>query len=74
MWSIIKENPKAVIFAIAVHVIFVVVLVVSLKHSAPTVAVNPQTEIVKATVIDEGKIKRERERQAAKKTSTGTGA
>lgn len=65
MWSIIRENPKAVLFAIVVHVVFVGVLIFSFRISTPTVAVNPEVKIVKATVIDEGKIKEERKRKEA---------
>lgn len=63
MWGIIRENPKAVIFAILVHVVFVGVLIFSFSSSTPTIAVNPEVNIVKATVIDEGKIKKERKRK-----------
>ena len=63
MWSIIKDNPKAVIFAVLVHVIFAGVLIFSFSRTTPTVAVNPEVNIVKATVIDEGKIKKEQARK-----------
>lgn len=65
MWSIIKENPRAVFFAILVHVIFAGVMIFSFSNSTSNVAVHPEVNIVKATVIDEAKIRQEKQRKQA---------
>ena len=61
MWSIVRENPVAVIFAVVLHIVFAGILIFSLNYSAPNIVVSPDAKIIKATVIDEGKIKKQRE-------------
>lgn len=63
MWRIIRDNPRAAIFALLVHVLVIVLLVVSFNSEPTKPAVNPDVNIVKATVIDEAKIKREQQRK-----------
>jgi colicin import membrane protein len=65
MWRFIRENPKAFIFAVFVHVAFVLALIFSLDGKTPTPAVSSDVKIVKARVIDEAKIKKERQRKEA---------
>lgn len=72
MWSFVRENPKAGIFAILVHVVFVAVLVLTLHGKTPAPAVNPDAKIIKAKVIDESKIKKQRQRKEAQKRKKET--
>jgi colicin import membrane protein len=65
MWRFVRDNPKAVIFAVFVHVAFALALIFSLDGKTPTPVVAPDVKIVKARVIDEAKIKKERQRKEA---------
>lgn len=63
MWRFVRENPKAVIFAVLVHVVFAAILVLTFDWKASKPVINPDAKIVKAQVIDEAKIKKERKRK-----------
>ena len=63
MWRFFRENPKAAIFAVLVHVVFVAVLVLTFDGKTHTPVINPDAKIIKAKVIDEAKIKKERKRK-----------
>lgn len=65
MWRFVRDNPKAVVFALFVHALFAAVLVVTLDGKKPIPAVNPEVKIVKAKVIDETIIKKEKQRKEA---------
>lgn len=67
MWRFVRDNPKAVIFAVLVHVVFAAILLITLDSKTSTPAINPDIKIVKAQVIDEAKIKKERQRKEALK-------
>ena len=65
MWRFVRDNPKAVVFALFVHALFAAVLVITLDGKSIIPAVNPEVKIVKAKVIDETKIKKEKQRKEA---------
>ncbi|MEJ2143244.1 MAG: hypothetical protein P8Y24_12980, partial [Gammaproteobacteria bacterium] len=67
MWRFVRDNPKAVIFAVLVHVFFAAILVLTLDGKKSTPVINPEAKIIKAQVIDEAKIKKERKRKEALK-------
>jgi len=66
MWSLIKSHPKAVAWAVAVHVVFLVIMGFSFHFiDAPSVAM-PEMKVVKAVLKDDS-IARKKELQKLKK-------
>lgn len=63
MWRFFRDNPKAVIFAVLVHVAFAAVLILTLDANRSISPINPDAKIIKAKVIDEAKIKKEQKRK-----------
>lgn len=63
MWRFVRDNPKAVIFAVLVHVVFAAVLILTINVKKTRPVINPEAKIIKAQVIDEAKIKKQRKRK-----------
>ena len=65
MRAILKEilnDPRSMAYAIAVHVVLVVVLVVSLEWTDVPTPAQPQVDIVKAVAVDEKQVLAELEK------------
>ena len=59
------KNPRALIFAVLVHVALIAILVVSIQWNAKPAKLQGSGDIVQATVIDEAKLQAEKERKRA---------
>ena len=63
MWQAIRKHPRALLGAIIAHLLFVVILVVSIRFSeSPLVPPGPQPEIIEAQAVDEKVIQAELDR------------
>ena len=63
MWQVVKEHPRAFVYAVAAHLALVGMLMFSLDWTAkPTPAGGAKPEPVQAIVIDESKVSAELER------------
>lgn len=56
------KNPRALIYAVLVHAVLLLILVVSLSWNTKPTPLQGSQEIVQAVVIDETKLKAEKER------------
>ena len=57
------KNPRALFYAVSVHVVLLLLLVMSLKWNIKPAPLQGSGEIVQAVVIDEGKLQAEKERK-----------
>lgn len=57
------KNPRALVYAVLVHAVLLVLLVLSLKWNAKPVPLQGSGEIVQAVVIDEAMLQAEKERK-----------
>ncbi len=61
MWAVIRNHPVAVFFAVLAHVVFLVLLFVSIDFSDKSIlagSAKPQIEIINATAVDEKQIQK----------------
>jgi len=59
MWSWIRDNWWAALLALAVHLGFLALLVVSFSSVAPLPVAGSKTEVIKAVAVDENKVQQE---------------
>lgn len=57
------KNPRALVYAVLVHAVLLLILVMSLKWNTKPAPLQGSGEIVKAVVIDESKLAAEKERK-----------
>ena len=63
MWQAIRKHPRAFLGAVIAHLLFVVILVVSIHFSeSPLAPPGPQQEIIEAQAVDEKVIQAELDR------------
>lgn len=62
MWKIIRRNPRAFAYALLIHVAVILFLVVGIDWHSDT-PVQPQVNVVQATMIDMTKIEAEKQKQ-----------
>ncbi len=63
MWQAIRKHPRAFLGAVIAHLLFVVILVVSIRFSeAPVAPPGPPQEIIEAEAVDEKVIQAEQDR------------
>ncbi|MFN2309763.1 MAG: cell envelope integrity protein TolA [Gammaproteobacteria bacterium] len=66
MWQIIKEHPRAFMYALLAHLVLVVMLVFSMDWTPkPTASGVPKPEPVQAVIVDEAKVNAEMQRLQA---------
>lgn len=59
------KNPRALVYAVLIHVALIAILVVSIQWNAKPAKLQGSGDIVQATVIDEAKLQAEKERKRA---------
>jgi colicin import membrane protein len=63
MFNEFLKNPRALVYAVLVHVTLLLILVMSLKWNTKPTPLQGSGEIVKAVVIDEAKLQEEKKRK-----------
>ena len=63
MFNEFLKNPRALVYAVLVHVTLLLILVMSLKWNTKPAPLQGSGEIVKAVVIDEAKLQEEKRRK-----------
>lgn len=63
MLKIIRDNPKAFLLALAIHLLLAVFLSLSLDWAPRHKLTSPNVDVIQAVMIDESKIRAEEERQ-----------
>lgn len=63
MFKEFLKNPRALIYAVLIHVVLLLVLVMSLKWNTKPAPLQGSGDIIKAVVIDESKLEAQKERQ-----------
>ena len=62
MLSIVKKHPRAFVFAVIVHLVFVLVMGMSLHFKDVTHTPRPQVSVVEAVAVDEKQVAKELQR------------
>jgi len=63
MLKIIRDNPRAFLLAVAVHLLLAAFLSFNLDWSSSHKLVTPQVDVIQAVMIDESRIRAEKKRQ-----------
>jgi len=63
MFKEFLKNPRALVYAVSIHVVLLLILVMSLKWNTKPAPLQGSGEIVKAVVIDEAKLQEEKQRK-----------
>jgi colicin import membrane protein len=63
MLKIIRDNPRAFLLAVAAHLLLAVFLSLNLDWSSSHKLATPQVDVIQAVMIDESKIRAEKEHQ-----------
>ncbi len=64
MFKEFLKNPRALVYAVSIHVVLLLILVMSLKWNTKPAPLQGSGDIVKAVVIDESKLQEEKQRKA----------
>jgi colicin import membrane protein len=63
MLKIIRDNPRAFLFAVGIHFLLILFLSVNLNWTSSHEVVAPEVAVIQAVMIDESKIRAEEERK-----------